>query len=173
MVSKNGRLEEIGKFLLHIKALIWCLCKATERYNLNKIVKALRQRKIPNDLLGSTVGQNLNVIFGALEDDDDYETLIEALKVSVNDIQKRGGKKAEVHHPSGLIICEVGHYIKAVKDIGDDISPGSFGVLSALRDNRIVGLFFVEDKGLRLVECKPGKVQFIFGTTIFSPAVNQ
>ena len=165
--------HEIGTFLLHIKALIWCLCKAGERYNLKKITRALRERKVPHELMDSTVGQNLSFIFGFLSRDEDFEILITALTNSIHDIQSRHGERAQVHHPSGLIICEVGHYIEAIDDIDDEIPAGSYGVLSALKDAMIQGLFFVPELGLKLVECNPGKVHFIFGTTIWGSSMDR
>ena len=173
MAKGTEELQHLGTFLLHIKALIWCLCKAGERYNLTKIVKALRERRVPQELMDSTVGQNLSFIIGFLNADSDYETLITALTTSIHDIQARGGKKAEVHHPSGIIICEVGHYIEAVEDIDTTVPAGSYGVLSALKDGNVKGLFYVEGHGLRLVECEPGKVRFIFGTTIWGPRTDR
>ncbi len=169
-MAHNSQLKETGTFLLHIKALIWCLCKAEDRYNLKKIKKALRARTVPQELVESTIGQNLSFILGFLSKEEDYETLITALKHSVDDIHQRGGRRGEVHHPSGDIICEVGHYVQAMEDIGSEVPKGAFGVLDAFANSDISILFYVEDRGLRLVECDSAKVRFIFGTTIFTPS---
>jgi len=171
MMSDIKELEEIGKFLLHVKALIWCLCKAGDRYNLKKITKTVKNRKIPPELFSSTVGQNLSFILSFLSDDADIDTLIEALTAAVHDAHDRHGKKAEVKHPSGVIICEVGHYIEALEEIDGKVNAGNYGVLCALEKDKIKGLFFVPDKGLEFVTCDPSRVRFIFGTTIFSPSM--
>ncbi|MCX7767165.1 MAG: hypothetical protein N2246_10720 [Candidatus Sumerlaeia bacterium] len=170
MSEIKEELNEVAKFLLHIKALIWCLCKAGERYNLSKIRDAFRQRKIPLDFMHSTVGQNLSFIMGFLRTPEDVETLIKALEISVQDIQIRGGKKPEIKHPSGVIICEVGHYIEALNDLPEGIPTGTYGVLCALSNSHtLTGLFYISGQGLKIAEFTPDKVRFIFGTTIFTP----
>lgn len=169
MNGKTKELNEIAKFLLHIKALIWCLGKASERYNLVTIEEALRQRKIPLSLMHSTVGQNLSFILRFLPVEAEVETLIRALETAVDDIQLRGGQKPEIKHPLGTIVCEVGHYLQALEDISGGVPQGTYGVLCALSNN-LKGLFYVQAQGLKLVEFSPEKVRFIFGTTIFSPS---
>ncbi|MCD6385176.1 hypothetical protein J7M23_05295 [Candidatus Sumerlaeota bacterium] len=168
MEENKEELRRIEKFLLHIKALVWCIIKAGERYNLSKIVKALRERKVPTELMASSVGQNLNYTLGFLTSDSDIETLIKAVQTSVENVQKRGGKKAELKHRSGTIVCEVGHYIQSVEQIDEAVPPGTYGVLCAMNREKIKGLFYVSGQGLKLAECVPDKVRFIFGTTIFS-----
>lgn len=168
MDQNKEELERVEKFLLHIKALVWCIIKAHERYNLSKIIKALRERRVPQELMASSVGQNLNYMLGFLTSDADIETLIEAMQTSVQNVRVRGGKKIELKHPSGNIICEVGHYIQTLEQINEVVPAGTYGVLCAMNQDKIIGLFYVSGRGLKLVECVPEKVRFIFGTTIFS-----
>jgi len=147
-------MKDVKRFLLHIKALVWCLHRVCQKYNLTTVIESLKEGKIHPSLVDTNLGENIKYIIDNIENENDIQKLIQYL----NDVPK---------HKVGLSNLlknddEVGYYIKSLEQIGD-VPPGCFGVVMKSNSNLEV-IFYLDKEGLIKKIVKPDQIELIPGT---------
>jgi hypothetical protein len=161
-------MTELQRVLLHIKSLVWCLSKASQRYNLSLIVACLSERRVLDPLRNTNLGDNLTYLLSALKHPQDLQVLVSCLQELPKSQSQLRMEKQQY---------EIGHYLEALEDLtppcaGVPVPKGSYGIISWLKEpavplgRHIRGLFYVEESGLIETIIEPQQVRVIYGTMI-------
>ena len=146
----------IRDLMLHLKSLLWCLAKDSKRYNLNLIMDSLNSRQVPESIQRTPLGRNLLFLIDELACCGGFPDVLSALKKI---------PKCECSIDTLMGPIEMGQYLVTIKKI-EQLPVGSYGVISFISKDRLMGLFYSEGAGIVEKKFKMDQIKIIKGTLI-------
>lgn len=152
-IERDAKMGNAKKILLHIKALVWCLHRVCQKYNLELIIESLKHGKVHPEIFKTNLGENVQYIIDNL-DKKDIPELIKSLR----DVNKRRMNLLNLTKEDD----EIGYYIKSTEQI-EELPPQSYGIVIK-KNNDLEILFFNNDVGLVTKDVEKSQIEIVSGT---------